>query len=214
MRGSSVLRVFILMAIRSFLLLPALVIASLAMVSCSSSDDALGEGVGLSSPSQSEGAEQQYDDGVTEATAGQHLSASQQLSDHEQGIFHYERGLDRLKASDYDNAVADMDKARKLIDPQQMHMYTRDMHEVYFQSGIAYYDTGLYDDATRLFDKAIDVVASPSDYPAAYFHRGMSHYRKGSHRRAIADFDMLVGLEQDYPDAAHYRRLAREKLSE
>ena len=392
------------MAIRSFLLLPALVIASLAMVSCSSSDDALGEGVGLSSPSQSEEAEQQYDDDVTEATgdvqsllqsgitsakeghhddavanfdaaialapddarsylyrgvvsgirgdyeramadhrgvlklellspedaafehgewlgsltmwtiylrngdydkaiadydtftrlspdedeaymwrgcayylkgadekaladydtalainpdnafalykrglahaglgnnsqasqdftqaleigfddvatesaeeARQQVSEAQQLADHEQGIFHYERGLDRLKASDYDNAVADMDKARKLIDPQLIHLYTDEMHEVYLQSGVAYYDTGLYDDAIRLFDKAIGVVASPSDYPAAYFHRGMSHYRKGSHRRAIADFDMLAGLEQDFPDAAHYSRLARGKLSE
>ena len=157
-----------------------------------------------------------FDDVATKSAeeARQQLSEAQQLADHEQGIFHYKRGLDRLKASDYDNAIADMDKARKLIDPQQMHMYADPMYEVYFQSGVAYYDTGLYDDAIRLFDKAIDVVASPSDYPAAYFHRGMSHYRKGSHRRAIADFDMLVGLEQDYPDAAHYRRLAREKLSE
>ena len=157
-----------------------------------------------------------FDDVATESAeeARQQLSEAQQLADHEQGIFHYERGLDRLEASDYDNAVADMDKARKLIDPQLIHLYTDEMHEVYFQSGVAYYDTGLYDNAIRLFDKAIGVVASPSDYPAAYFHRGMSHYRKGSHRRAIADFDMLVGLEQDFPDAAHYSRLARGKLSE
>ena len=105
-----------------------------------------------------------------------------------------------------------MDKARKLIDPQLIHLYTDEMHEVYLQSGVAYYDTGLYDDAIRLFDKAIDVVASPSDYPAAYFHRGMSHYRKGSHRRAIADFDMLVGLEQDYPDAAPLPSVGARKI--
>ncbi len=133
---------------------------------------------------------------------------------HEQGIFHYTRALDRLKQADYDNAVADIDKARKLIDPQLIHLYTDEMHQIYFQSGVAYYDTGLYDDAIALFNKAIDVVLSPSDYPAAYYQRGMSHYRKGNYRRAIADFEMLAGLEQDYPDATHYRQLAQKKLLE
>ena len=142
----------------------------------------------------------------------QPTATPQPTSTHEQGIFHHDRALDRLQQADYDNAVADMDKARKLIDPQLIHLYTDEMHQVYFQSGVAYYDTGLYDDAIRLFDKAIDVVASPSDYSAAYYQRGMSHYRKGSHRRAIADFDMLIGLEQDYPDAAHYRQLSQEEL--
>lgn len=138
----------------------------------------------------------------------------QPLTYHEQGIFHHTRALARLRQADYDNAVADIDKARKLIDPQLIHLYTDEMHQVYFQSGVAYYDTGLYDDAIRLFDKAIDVVLSPSDYPAAYFHRGMSHYRKGNYRRAIADFDEVIHLQQDYPDAAHYRRLSQEELSE
>ena len=123
------------------------------------------------------------------------------------------RGQARLKQADYDNAVADMDKARKLIDPQLIHIYSAGMHEVYFQSGIAYYDTGLYDDAIILFDKAIDVVLSPLDYPATYYQRGMSHYRKGNDRRAIADFDRIIHLEQEYPDAAHYRQLAHDRLS-
>ena len=131
---------------------------------------------------------------------------------HEQGIFHHDRALDRLQQADYDNAVADMDKARKLIDPQLIHLYTDEMHQVYFQSGIAYYDTGLYDKAALLFDKAIDVVAPPSGYPDAYYWRGMSHYREGRHRQAIADFDMVIYLEQDYPDAAHYRQLSQEEL--
>ena len=133
---------------------------------------------------------------------------------HERGIFHHTRALSRLAQADYDNAVADTDKARNLIDPQLIHLYTDDMHQVYYQSAIAYYDTGLYDDAIRLFDKAIDVVASPSDYPDTYYWRGMSHYRKGSHRRAIAAFDILIGMERDYPDAAHYRGLSQERLSE
>ena len=133
---------------------------------------------------------------------------------HQQGLDRYTRALDRLAQADYDNAVADIDKARKLIDPQLIHLYTDEMYQVYFQSGVAYYDTGLYDDAIILFDKAIDVVLSPSDYPAAHYQRGMSHFRKASHRRAIADFDMLAGLEQDYPDATHYRQLSQKRLSE
>ena len=133
---------------------------------------------------------------------------------HQQGIFHHNRAQARLAQADYDNAVADMDKARKLIDPQLIHLYSDDMHDVYYRSGIAYYDTGLYDDAIRLFDKAIDVVASPSDYPEAHYWRGMSHFRKGSHRRAIADFDMVIHMKQDFPDAAHYRELALERLGE
>ena len=133
--------------------------------------------------------------------------------DHEQGVFHYTRALARLKQADYDNAVADMDKARRLIDPQLIHLYSDTMREVYFQSGIAYYDTGLYDQAIILFDKAVAVVPAPSEYPATYYHRGMSHFRKSSYRRAIADFDMIIHLEQDYPDATHYRELAHERLS-
>ena len=134
-------------------------------------------------------------------------------STHEQGVFHYSRGHDRLKQGDYDNAVADMDKARRLIDPQFISMYAGTMREVYFQSGVAYYDTGLYDQAIILFDKAVAVEPSPSEYPATYYHRGLSHFRKSSYRRAIADFDMIIHFEQDYPDAAHYRRLAHEELS-
>ena len=107
-----------------------------------------------------------------------------------------------------------MDMARKLIDPQLIHLYSAEIRDVYFQSGIAYYDTGLYDDAIILFDKAVDVVLTSSDHPATYYHRGMAHYRKGSDRRAIADFDMVIHLEQEFPDAAHYRQLAQERLSE
>ena len=135
-------------------------------------------------------------------------------STHEQGLFHHSRGHDRLKQGDYDNAVADMDKARRLIDPQLIPLYTSTMQEVYFQSGIAYYDTGLYDQAIILFDKAVAVVPVPSEYPATYYHRGLSHYRKGSYRRAIADFDRIIHLEQDFPDAAHYRQISRDKLSQ
>ena len=132
---------------------------------------------------------------------------------HEQGVFHYDRAFERLGQADYDNAVADMDRARGLIDAQLIHLYSDGMHDVYFQSGIAYYDTGLYDDAVRLFDKAVDVVVSPSDYPDAYYWRGMAHYRRERYRLAIADFDMLVGMEGEYPDAAHYRGLAQEGLA-
>ena len=132
---------------------------------------------------------------------------------HEQGVFHHTRGYDRLQQADYDNAVADMDKARKLIDPQIIPLYTSTMQEVYFQSAIAYYDTGLYDQAIILFDKAVAVEPSSSDYPDTYYHRGLSLYRKGSYRRAIADFDQIIHLAQDYPDATHYRELAHERLS-
>ena len=122
-------------------------------------------------------------------------SAAQEPSEHEQGIFHYTRALERLSRADYDNAVADTDKARKLIAPERIHLYTDEMHRVYYQSGIAYYDTGLYDQAALLlFDKAIDIAPSPSDYPDAYYWRGMSHYREVRHRQAIADFDEVHSL--------------------
>ena len=141
-------------------------------------------------------------------------SAVQSLSEHGQGIFHYNRALERLSRADYDNAVADIDKARKLIVPEHIHLYTDEMHRVYYQSGIAYYDTGLYDQAALLFDKAIEIAPSPSDYPDAYYWRGMAHYREGRHRQAIADFDKVAHLEQDFPDAAHYRQLAQKELSQ
>ncbi len=150
--------------------------------------------------------------GESNKAGQQSQGGSQNLSEHGQGIFHYDRALDRLTQADYDNAVADIDKARKLIDPQLIHLYTDEMHRVYFQSGIAYYDTGLYDQAALLFDKAINVVASPSGYPDAYYWRGMSHYREVRYRQAIADFDMVITIEKDYPDAAHYRQLSEDSL--
>ena len=158
--------------------------------------------------------------GFHEATGGsgetgqQSRSAVQSLSEHGQGIFHYNRALERLGRADYDNAVADIDKARNLIAPEHIHLYTDEMHRVYYQSGIAYYDTGLYDQAALLFDKAIDIAPSPSDYPDAYYWRGMSHYRESRYRQAIADFDKVAHLEQDFPDAAHYRQLAQKELSQ
>ncbi len=143
----------------------------------------------------------------------QSQSGSQNLSEQAQGVFHYNRALDRLSRADYDNAVADIDKARKLIDPQLIHQYTDTMHEVYFQSGVAYYDTGLYNEAVLLFDKALDVVAVPSDTPATIYQRGLSHYRAGRHRLAIADFDRVLHLERDFPDAPHYIELSQEELA-
>ena len=152
--------------------------------------------------------------GESGETGQQGRSDSHNLSEHGQGIFHHDRALERLSRSDYDNAVADIDKARKLIDPQLIHLYTDEMHRVYYQSGIAYYDTGLYDQSALLFDKAIDIAPSSSDYPDAYYWRGMSHYREGRHRQAIANFDKVIHLEREFPDVAHYLRLSQEKLSE
>ena len=148
---------------------------------------------------------------TNEPISAKYLSYS--VEDHKQGIFHHTRAYDRLQQADYDNAVADMDKARRLIDPQLIPLYAGTMREVYFQSGIAYYDTGLYDQAILLFDKAIDVAPSSTDHPATYYHRGLSHFRKSSYRRAIADFDQIIHLAQDYPDAAHYRQLSQDRLS-
>ena len=141
-------------------------------------------------------------------------SGSQNLPEHGQGIFHYTRALERLSRADYDNAVADIDEARKLIDPNLIHAYAVEMHAVYYQSGVAYYDTGLYDQAVLLFDKALSVVPVPPDYPATIYQRGLSHYRAGRHRLAIADFDKVIHLDQEFPDAAHYRQMSEEALSE
>ena len=151
--------------------------------------------------------------GESGETGQQGRSDSHNLSEHGQGIFHHDRALERLSRSDYDNAVADIDKARKLIDPQLIHLYSADMHEVYFQSGVAYYDTGLYNEAVLLFDKALDVVPMPSDHPATIYQRGLSHYRAGRHRLAIADLQEVLHLKQDFPDAAHYSELSQQELA-
>ena len=63
---------------------------------------------------------------VGEPPFAKHQSYSSE--DHEQGLFHHSRGYDRLRQGDYDNAVADMDKARRLIDPQLIHLYTPARH--------------------------------------------------------------------------------------
>ena len=157
--------------------------------------------------------------GFEETLAGSAASAGTRLetplpTDHEIGIFHLNRGLERLGRADYDNAIADMDKARRLIDPQLIHQHIDTIHEVYYQSGLAYYDTGVFDQAALIFDKAVDAVPEPSDYPETLYQRGLSHYREGRYRLAIMDLERVLHLEQDFPDAPHFHRMSREGLAE
>ena len=91
--------------------------------------------------------------------------------------------------SDYDNAVADMDKARKLIDPQLIHLIQPTCARSISRAASPTTTPACTTRQSSFSTKPVAVVLSPSDYPATYYHRGLSHYRKGSYRRAIADFD-------------------------
>ena len=62
------------------------------------------------------------------------------------------------------------------------------------QRGMAYFDSGKYEQAIEEFNSAI---AHDPDYSSAYNNRGNAYYRLSNYQRAIEDYDRAIALDPE-----------------
>jgi tetratricopeptide (TPR) repeat protein len=140
---------------------------------------------------------------------------------------YFDRGNAYSEKKDYEEAIANYNKAIKL-DPNNDLVYNSRGNANYFKGdydraiadynkaikldpnndvwynnrGWAYYRKGDYDRAIADYNKAIKL---DPDYAAAYNDRGWAYDDKGDHDRAIADYDQAIKLDPDYTHAYNNR---------
>lgn len=100
------------------------------------------------------------------------------------------RGAQRLKAGDYDGAIADFDQAARLEPGVSKHLYNR---------GVAHFYKGQDDLAIADFAQALKL--EPDDV-LALVARGEVWLEKGDDARAKADFDQAIRLSPQNPAIA------------
>ena len=74
--------------------------------------------------------------------------------------------------------------------------------EDYFNSGIAYYELGEYQQAIKDFNQAIRLDPK---FAEAYNNRGSAYYGKGQYDEAIADYTKAIELNPKYDKAYNNR---------
>jgi tetratricopeptide (TPR) repeat protein len=78
----------------------------------------------------------------------------------------------------------------------------------YNEQGDTYFDQGLYDEAVKAYDSAIEIDPELS---TAYWGRGrVYHFDKGLYSRAINDYSRAIESDPEYTEAYYYRGLAHE----
>src|SRR5688572_910224 len=78
---------------------------------------------------------------------------------------HYKSGLEKYEAKNYQEAIADFDKAIAENDKN---------HEAYIKRGNAKAEMGNYKEALPDFDKAVQIKP---DFATAYYNRGLAYYQ-------------------------------------
>ena len=117
------------------------------------------------------------------------------------------------------------DRNRKIVDPyvhcgfargyQYRHYHTEGMlkpthpqfakAEVYNARGIAYSEDDEHDQATAIFDKAIELQP---DYINAHYNRGLAYMKKGEVDKALADYSGAIQFKRNYAEAYNNRGIA------
>jgi tetratricopeptide (TPR) repeat protein len=106
------------------------------------------------------------------------------------------RGIAESVRSDYEQAIADFDRALAL-DPLYVGAY--------LLRGIAFSACSEYEQAIADFDRALALDARAT---FAYAHRGIASWKGKKYQQAIADFDQAYTLDQELEGAQILRRLA------
>ena len=125
-------------------------------------------------------------------------------------VYYNNRGFAYGKKGDYDQAIADYDKALKL-DPKYAAAY-RNRGDAYekkkdYDRAIADYDRAIadYDRAIADYDRAIRLKPKEA---AAYKVRGDAYEKKGDYDQAIKDYDKALDLNPKYVAAYNNRGYA------
>ena len=109
---------------------------------------------------------------------------------------HYFKGAAHFLNEQWDEAIADYDKAIELNPRLAM---------VYVNRGFAYSNIGLLDQAISDYTKAIEL--NPG-FAGAYVNRGSAYLSKGQYDRAISDYSKAVELNPNFAWAYLNRGLA------
>ena len=105
------------------------------------------------------------------------------------------RGMARINEKHYQDALIDFKKAVDLAPDNPFY---------HRQLGIAFYDSGKMALAGEQFDMAVHRDPKDAD---GYYWRAKSLQARGEKEKAIADLNVVIGLEPDYVEA--YGELAR-----
>ena len=108
---------------------------------------------------------------------------------------HIQRGIAYSADGQFDNALADLQKASTLGDPVL----------VSFDLGVLHYRKGEFEEALRHFDQYLERFPQHS---ACLEYRARLRRDKGDHEGAIADFLQVFELEKS-PNPGHYISVAR-----
>ena len=87
----------------------------------------------------------------------------------------------------------------------------REEAEVYYTRGIAYCESGDYDQAIADFTKAIELEPGRAE---GHYNRGTAYSKKGEVKLAIEDYTEAIELKPDYADAYYNRGGAFLRLGE
>jgi len=118
-----------------------------------------------------------------------------------QDVLFFYRGTAQAFLSQYEQAIADFDRAIQL-DPQDAKAYSN--------RGAAYADLGQYEQAIADFDQAIQI--NPQ-YAEVYTNRGAAYAGLGQYEQAITDYDRAIQLDPQYAEAYYNRGVAYADLS-
>jgi len=110
--------------------------------------------------------------------------------------FYNDRGIDYMRKSQYDLAIAYYNGALD-INPR--------FDKAYNNRGIAYVRKGRYDQAIADYNKALEI--NPR-YDKAYNNRGVAYKMKGQYDQAIADYNKALEINPRFVEVYENRGLA------
>lgn len=98
----------------------------------------------------------------------------------------YQQGVAYLEAGQYEQAVAELDKAVAL-DAQ--------FAQAYWARGEAWFGLGMYETAVTDFSRVIEL--HPETFPSIYIYRASAYTELGNYPAAIADYQTLLTLNPE-----------------
>ncbi|MDP3859806.1 MAG: tetratricopeptide repeat protein [Stagnimonas sp.] len=121
-----------------------------------------------------------------------------------------------LKSREYDNAVADCDRAIELTSAQPYSSVLASLNQsklavAFNQRGLAYRNKGELERAIHDFDEAIRLEPSTAEY---YHNRGDVLVERGDYERAFEDYRLAIRLNPNVPEYYDSRGRPYERKGE